>query len=57
MQFFKDADGNLSSKRLFGLTCLIIAIVTTFTTGDVAQTALWLGTGGAVFGVQAFTKT
>ena len=57
MQFFKDGDGNLSSKRLFGIACLIQAIVVCYVTGDVGMTGLWLGTGAGVFGIQAITKT
>ena len=57
MQFFKDGDGNLSSKRLFGIACLIQAIVVCYVTGDVGRTGLWLGTGAGVFGIQASTKT
>lgn len=57
MQFFKDANGQLSSKRLFGIACLIQAIILSYVTSDVGMVSIWLGTGAVVFGVQAVTKT
>jgi hypothetical protein len=57
MSLFKGPNGDVSSKRIFGLTCLVVAVVATFTGGDVATIALWLGAGATVFGVQAVTKT
>lgn len=54
---FQGPGGDISSKRVFGVACLVVAIVVSFTTQDVAMTALWLGTGAGIFGVQAITKT
>ena len=55
--FLRDADGDWSSKRLFGLTCLIVAAVATFTGADWQLVGAWLAPAAVVFGVQAATGT
>jgi hypothetical protein len=50
-------EGEISSKRVFGIACLIQAVIISFVSGDIALTGLWLGTGATVFGIQAITKT
>ena len=57
MSLFRGPNGDLSSKRIFGLVCLSVALVATFTGADLGVVALWLGTGAGVLGVQAVTKT
>ena len=54
---FQGPGGVVSSKRLFGLVCLVVALVATFTGSELGVVALWLGTGAGVLGVQALTKT
>lgn len=56
-EFLQGPQGEWSSKRLFGLICLVQAIVLSYTGGGVEVVAVWLATGGAIFGVQAFSKT
>jgi len=57
VSLFQGPNGDVSSKRLFGIASLIVAIVVTFTSGDAVQTGIWLGSAAAVFGIQAVTKT
>lgn len=57
LSLFQGPGGDLSSKRLFGLVCLVIAAISTFTGGDIGIVGLWLGTGAGVLGIQAITKS
>jgi len=47
MSFLKDDKGNLSMMRLTMLVSLIVAIIVTFTTKDIAMVGLWLGVSTA----------
>ncbi len=41
--FLKDDNGNWSMMRLTMFVSLIVAIIVTFTTKDIAMVGLWLG--------------
>jgi hypothetical protein len=55
MQFLKDPQGDLSSKRLYGIACFIVATVIAFTIQNEVLTASFLASASAVFIAQSFT--
>jgi len=55
MQFLKDPQGDLSSKRLYGIGCFIVAIVLAFVKGDAVLAGSFLAGASAVFIAQSFT--
>jgi len=56
MQFLKDPNGDLSSKRLYGIACLIVAIVLAFVKNDAVLTGTFLASASAVFIAQSISK-
>jgi len=56
MQFLKDPQGDLSSKRLYGIACLIVAIVLAFTTQNEVVLGSFLASASAVFIAQSISK-
>jgi hypothetical protein len=52
---FSGPEGEISSKRVFAIVCLIVAIIAHFTGTPWEGVALWLGTAATTLGIQAFT--
>jgi hypothetical protein len=57
VEFFQDAAGQFSSKRLFALACFVVAVVLAFRGRDIALIAAFLAPATAVLSVQAATGT
>lgn len=57
LEFFQDAAGQFSSKRLFALACFVIAVVALFMGRPVADFAPFLAAAVVVFVGQAATGT
>ena len=57
MQFLKDGDGQLSSKRLFGLACFGVAVAALFMGRPVVEFSPFLAAAVTVFIAQAATGT
>lgn len=56
--FFTDPNGDGSSKRVMGIACILAGIVRIFMRdADAATLAVLFGTGTALLGVAAVTKT
>jgi hypothetical protein len=54
----ESAGGGLSSKRLYGITCLVVAIILAFAQVDSAtKVGIFLGAASAVFIAQAASGT
>jgi len=53
MQFLQDPKGDMSSKRLFGIGCFIVAIVIAFTTQNEMALGSFLAAASTVFIAQS----
>lgn len=51
MEFFKDINGKMSGKRIFGCFAAVIAAVTTFTSGDYLLVGVWVAAATTAFGL------
>jgi hypothetical protein len=56
-QFLQDKNGEFSSKRLFGMLCLIAAFILGWQGRSAAVVACFTGPAAAVFIGQAVTKS
>jgi len=56
-EMFLDGSGDTSSKRVMGFALVVSGIVGAFTGMDSLNVGILTGSGLAIFGVQAITKT
>jgi hypothetical protein len=54
---FNGPNGEVSSKRIFGIWCVVVSSVLAFIKGDIATIGIFMGAASAVFIGQAITKT
>jgi len=52
-QFLKDPQGDLSSKRLFGIGCFVVAVVAAFTIQNEMVVGSFLAAASTVFIAQS----
>jgi hypothetical protein len=52
-----DGEGGISSKRVFGIWCLIVATIGFFTGKQAPELGIFMGAATVVFLGQAFSKT
>ena len=57
LQMFLDGSGDTSSKRIMGVALVVSGIVGAFTGMDSTTVGILTGSGLAIFGFQAVTKT
>jgi hypothetical protein len=57
LQMFLDGSGDTSSKRVAAIALIISGIVGAFTKMDSVNVGILVGSGLAIFGVQATTHT